>query len=45
MSDKPVLTGPSYAPDSEGPAKQIVIFLHGVGANGDDLIGLALLGL
>ena len=41
MSDKPVLTGPSYAPDSEGPAKQIVIFLHGVGANGDDLIGLA----
>jgi phospholipase/carboxylesterase len=41
MSDKPVLTGPSFSPASGGPAKQLVIFLHGVGANGDDLIGLA----
>jgi len=41
MSDKPVLTGPSFSPASDGPAKQLVIFLHGVGANGDDLISLA----
>lgn len=35
-----MLNGPEIAPDS-GLVKQLVIFLHGVGANGDDLIGLA----
>ncbi|MFT5182449.1 MAG: phospholipase/carboxylesterase [Alphaproteobacteria bacterium] len=33
--------GPSFGPASGGPAKQLVILLHGVGADGDDLIGLA----
>lgn len=35
------LEGPSAAPRSGGPAKQLVILLHGWGADGDDLIGLA----
>jgi phospholipase/carboxylesterase len=35
----PQLTGPSLAP--KGPAKQLVILLHGIGADGNDLIGLA----
>lgn len=35
------LTGPSLAPASGGPPKQVVILLHGLGADGDDLIGLA----
>jgi phospholipase/carboxylesterase len=34
------LTGPELAPES-GTVKRIVIFLHGVGADGDDLINLA----
>lgn len=33
------LNGPSIAPAS-GKAKSLVIFLHGYGSNGDDLIGL-----
>ena len=41
MSDEKTLNGPSFGPASGGPAKQLVILLHGVGANGDDLIGLA----
>ncbi len=41
MSEQKTLSGPSFGPASEGPAKQLVILLHGVGANGDDLIGLA----
>lgn len=36
----PALTGPELAPKS-GTAKKLVIFLHGYGSNGDDLIGLA----
>jgi phospholipase/carboxylesterase len=36
-----MLSGPSFAPASGGPAKQLVILLHGVGADGNDLIGLA----
>ena len=36
-----MLTGPSVAPASGGPAKQLVVFLHGLGADGDDLIALA----
>jgi phospholipase/carboxylesterase len=35
------LTGPSVAPTSGGPARQLVIFTHGYGSNGRDLIGLA----
>ncbi|MDX2263390.1 MAG: dienelactone hydrolase family protein [Hyphomicrobiales bacterium] len=37
----PKLDGPRVAPASGGPAKQLIVFLHGYGANGDDLIGLA----
>jgi phospholipase/carboxylesterase len=35
------LEGPSHAPAAGGPPRQLVILLHGVGADGDDLIGLA----
>ena len=35
------LNGPMIKPASGGPAKQLVILLHGVGADGNDLIGLA----
>jgi phospholipase/carboxylesterase len=35
------LDGPSIAPQSGGAPKQIVVFLHGYGSNGDDLISLA----
>lgn len=41
MSDLPAMSGPEAAPASGGAAKQLVIFLHGVGADGNDLIGLA----
>lgn len=36
-----ILDGPSVAPFSNGPAKQLVVLCHGYGSNGDDLIGLA----
>ena len=35
------LSGPSQAPASGGDPKQLVILLHGLGADGNDLIGLA----
>lgn len=35
------ITGPSREPASGGPAAQLVVFLHGVGADGADLIELA----
>jgi phospholipase/carboxylesterase len=35
------LSGPSIAPRSGGAAQQLVVLLHGVGADGQDLIGLA----
>jgi phospholipase/carboxylesterase len=35
------LDGPRVAPTAGGPARQLVILLHGYGANGEDLIGLA----
>lgn len=35
------LSGPSLPPRSGKAPKQVVIFLHGLGADGDDLIGLA----
>ena len=34
------LTGPVFGP-AKPPAQQLVVLLHGVGADGDDLIGLA----
>ena len=35
------LDGPTLAPASGGPADALVILLHGIGADGNDLIGLA----
>ena len=35
------LHGPTQEPASGGPAKQLVIFCHGLGSDGNDLIGLA----
>ena len=36
----PAIDGPRMAPASGGPAQQLVIFAHGYGADGNDLIGL-----
>lgn len=43
MTDRQItkLSGPSRTPVSGGAARQLVVFLHGYGANGDDLIGLS----
>jgi len=41
MSTGLTLDGPSARPSSGGPARQLVVLLHGWGADGDDLIGLA----
>ena len=41
MSEPKALSGPTFGPASGGAAKQLVIMLHGVGADGNDLIGLA----
>jgi phospholipase/carboxylesterase len=41
MRDAPVLSGPTRAPDSGTEARRLIVLLHGVGSNGDDLIGLA----
>jgi len=35
------LDGPNVAPKSGARSKQLVVFLHGYGSNGDDLISLA----
>ncbi|EKV32709.1 Phospholipase/carboxylesterase family protein [Caenispirillum salinarum AK4] len=35
------LSGPSHAPANGAPARRVVVFLHGYGADGNDLIGLA----
>lgn len=37
----PRLTGPSHPPHAGGAPRQLVVLLHGVGADGNDLIGLA----
>jgi phospholipase/carboxylesterase len=37
----PTLSGPVRKPASGGKPKQLVVLLHGVGADGNDLIGLA----
>jgi phospholipase/carboxylesterase len=36
-----LISGPSFGPLAGGPAKQIIIICHGVGADGADLISLA----
>ena len=36
----PILDGPRLAPQSGRPAKQLIVFLHGYGADGNDLIGI-----
>jgi len=41
MPDPTPLTGPALPPASGGAPKQVVVMLHGVGADGNDLIGLA----
>jgi phospholipase/carboxylesterase len=37
----PTLSGPIHKPASGGKPRQLVILLHGLGADGNDLIGLA----
>ena len=41
MSDIPDLDGPEFGPAAGGAPEQLVIFLHGYGADGNDLISLA----
>ncbi len=41
MSDLPQLTGPSSGPAGGGTPRQLILLLHGLGADGNDLIGLA----
>ena len=41
MTERLPLNGPSAPPASGSPAKSLVIFLHGYGSNGADLIDLA----
>ena len=41
MSDIVELHGPTQEPASGGPAKQLIVFCHGLGSDGNDLIGLA----
>lgn len=41
MAELPRLDGPMVAPRGGGAPRQLVILLHGVGADGNDLIGLA----
>ena len=41
MSDLPLLAGPALPPATGQPPRQVVLLLHGVGADGNDLIGLA----
>jgi phospholipase/carboxylesterase len=41
MADISTLDGPQALPAAGGDPKSIVIFLHGYGSNGADLIGLA----
>ncbi len=41
MAEPDPLDGPSFAPAASGAARQLVVLLHGFGADGNDLIGLA----
>ena len=40
MTETPKLSGPMLPPKSGGAAKQLMVLLHGYGADGRDLIGL-----
>jgi phospholipase/carboxylesterase len=41
MSDTPVLDGPRYGPAAGGDPQQLIMLLHGVGADGRDLLEMA----
>ncbi len=41
MPDVIKLDGPSFGPAGGGAPRQLVVLLHGWGADGNDLIGLA----
>ncbi len=41
MNQTTGLDGPRKEPASGGPAKQLIVLLHGLGADGEDLIGLS----
>ncbi len=41
MSDTPVLDGPRYGPAAGGAPQQLIMLLHGVGADGRDLLEMA----
>ncbi len=41
MDAPPKISGPGRPPASGGPARQLVVFLHGWGSDGNDLIALA----
>jgi phospholipase/carboxylesterase len=41
MSDMFALEGPRFGPAAGGPPRKLVLLLHGLGADGHDLIGLA----
>lgn len=41
MDQIPALSGPRLSPASGGAARQLVVLLHGLGADGNDLISLA----
>ena len=41
MNDLPELSGPEAEPASGGPAKQLIVFVHGYGADGNDLFSLS----
>ena len=41
MAESIPLAGPTFGPAEGGAPEQIVIFLHGLGADGNDLIGLS----
>ncbi len=41
MNNLPTISGPERAPAKGAAAEQLIVFLHGWGADGNDLIGLA----
>jgi phospholipase/carboxylesterase len=41
MSSERLLSGPSVPPKAGGAPKQLIVLLHGIGADGNDLISLA----
>jgi len=41
MGELPTLSGPAFGPAAGGAPEQLIVLLHGWGADGNDLIGLA----